>query len=285
MDGYAEEHVSSITIESILIFGKIMLLNDVFLQVLYPYSIHIFSGDYTSPAYGTYTPAKNNYVNQIYSYKYDCSNYAKTCNNQRKECQEYSQNYYATAYEQQGYEHKDCEGNSWTGTSYIDPRPYTSEKYDQYVDYLNGYTTRERPSHGHYGRLPYTKVQDPSCRELQNIIEGICRNNEGSSDGKDKYDLGQICGFGTTWDPVRKRCVRMQNDYTTYDGTGYQHERPVYPYIRAEGDERCYDNPDDIYLYLDKEQQQTYNSVPHGTENCTPTYPDENVQLTDVDSP
>ena len=171
---------------------------------------------------------------------------------------------------QEGYQHQDCEGNSWSGSSYIDPRP---TGYDRYIDYLKGTTTPSRPSHGQYGRLPYTSVQGPSCEDLRSIAKNACMGDQNLPDDRETYDVGRICGLGTTWDPTRKQCVRMQDDYTTYDGTGYQHQRPVYPYVRSEGDKRCYDDPNDIYTYLDDKQQQVYNSYPHGTEKCIPEYP------------
>ena len=66
----------------------------------------------------------------------------------------------------------------------------------------------------------------------------------------------------------------MEDDYTAIDGTGYQYQRPVYPYIRPEGDRRCYDNPDDIYTYLNYEELAIYNSYPHGTDSgCIPQHP------------
>ena len=207
------------------------------------------------------TPTKNEYLNQLYSYKYPCSSYGKTCEEKRQKCQEYAANYYDTAIKQEEYQHIDCQDNSWTGGSYIDPRP---TGYDRYIDYLRGTTTAERPSHGHYGRLPYTNVQGPSYEDLRNICDNLSQGNV----DEDVYSAGRICGRGTTWHPLRKQCIRMQDDYTTYDGIGYQYQRPVYPYIRSEGDKRCYDNPDDIYTYIDAEQQQVYNSSPHGTGNC-----------------
>merc|ERR1712179_110435 len=162
------------------------------------------------------------------------------------------------AYEIQSYDHYDCMNNTWTGTSYVDPRPTGDDKY---IDYLYGYPTPKRPSHGHYGRLPITKIQDPTYEEVRSIMESI-------QHPENEYDYVPLCGFGTTWEPGRKQCIRMQDDYITYDGTGLQYQRPVYPYIRSEGDSRCYDDPDDIYTYLNGEQQGVYTSVPHGTYYC-----------------
>ena len=184
-------------------------------------------------------------------------------------CQNFDRDYYLTALEQKrgGYEHIDCSGDSWKGSSFVDPRPDGSNRY---IDYLNGYATPERPSHGHYGRLPHTIVQDPTCEELQIVTGNICRYEKGGT----TYSVGQICGMGTTWDAFRKQCVRMQDDYITYDyiTTGLQHQRSVYPYIRSEGDIRCYDDPDDIYIYLNQEQLEVFDSSPHGTEDCTPIH-------------
>ena len=105
-----------------------------------------------------------------------------TCDCQRNGCQEYADVYYSTAVNQTGHQHYDCEGNTWTGASYIDPRP---AGYDRYIDYMYGTTTEEIPSHGHYGKLPLTYEEGPSSNTLRSIADG-------------DYG-GQICGFGTTW--------------------------------------------------------------------------------------
>ena len=130
------------------------------------------SGDYTSPAYRPLTPTKYEYLNDLYSYNHRCSSYGKTCKDKRNKCQEYASNYYSTAYEIEKYDHYDCMNNTWTGTSYVDPRPTGDDKY---IDYLYGYPTPQRPSHGHYGRLPIMKIQDPTYEEVRSIMEGIRR--------------------------------------------------------------------------------------------------------------
>ena len=117
----------------------------------------IYLGEYTSPAYGPLTPTKNDYLKELYDKQYDCKNYGKSCEDKRKKAEEYTQMYYNQAAEQANQTYKDKCGNYATGISYVDTRPLGQ---DRYIDYSTGSTTPTRPSHGHYGRLPYTNVRN-----------------------------------------------------------------------------------------------------------------------------
>ena len=206
------------------------------------------------------TPSQNDYLKHFYDYQYDCKDFGSTCRSERKKASKYTEEYYNYAHQQEKLRHKDQDGKYYTGVSYVDPRP---TGYDRYVDYKTGKTTPTRPPYGHYGVLPYTPVRDPTCKELSNIIRENCETN---------YNTG-ICGFGTTWNPNLNQCVKMTDDYMTIYGTGQPYYRPVYPRIRPFGDKTCFDNPDDVYLYVTQEQIHVYDSVHHGTDTCTPTYP------------
>ena len=231
---------------------------------------YIYLGEYTSPAYGPLTPTTNEYLKELYDKQYDCKYYGKSCEDKRRKAEEYTENYYNQATEQETKTYKDKCGNYATGISYVDTRPLG---HDRYIDYSTGYTTPTRPSHGHYGRLPYTNVRDPTCKELQHVVVDMCSCSEGGN-GNDEYGMGKICGFGTTWNPEQKQCIGVPDEYTAIEGTGQPYSRPVYPYIRPTDDTTCYDDPNDNYAYLTPHQQQVFNSCPHGTNNCTPTYPD-----------
>ena len=194
------------------------------------------------------TPTKNEYFNHYYDTKYDCSAYGITCDDKRIKAKEYTRKYYVQAAKEVQIH----------GSSCLDPRP---AGHDRYVDYLSDSTVPIRPSHGYYGKLPYTTIRDPSCNELQELVQGVCNSEVGQPGG---YGMGQVCGLGTTWDPTRKQCVRMGGDYMTIDGTGQPYERPIYPNIRPYNSTTCYDNPNDVYIYLNPQEEQVYNSCPHG---------------------
>ena len=213
---------------------------------------------------------------KLFDLNHDCSKFGSICEQKRNEAKNITAEYYKNAKKEKSKKHKpkgaQAKCKLCHGISSDDPRP---NGVDRYIDYLNERTIPNKPSHGFYGKLSTVTIRDPTCRELKKALDNMCTNelqlkgNWGSND----ISMGLLCGMGTTWDPKIEKCVQVPDEYITIDGLGQPFARSVYPTIRPRGYRSIFDEPNDKYVYLEKDQLLLNSRSFHRKQKCTPTYP------------
>ena len=206
----------------------------------------------------------------MYDLRHNCSEFETDCQCKREKAIHWTSTYYQHAASEEKQKHKYDNGTVTifvTGISAVDPRP---KGIHRYVDYLSGYTVPNKPSHGYYGKLPLIKVRDPTCTELQNVVQDRCQNKRVLA-GKDEsytYSMGLFCGMGTTWNPTYKKCVMTPDEYMAIDGIGQPYGKPVYPAVRPQGYKSCFDEPNIKYVYEPEMQRSSSRSFRSGARRC-----------------
>jgi len=209
-------------------------------------------------------------LQKLYDLRHSCSEFDPDCQCKREKAMRLTSSYYQHAAVEGKKKHKYDNGTRKvfvTGISAVDPRP---EGFDRYVDYLSGHTVPNKPSHGYYGKLPLIKVRDPTCTELQNVVQVRCQKKReiAEKDERGEYSMGLFCGMGTTWNPTYQKCVMTPDEYMAIDGVGQPYGNPVYPAIRPEGYKSCFDQPNSNYVYETKKQRSSSRFLDSGARRC-----------------
>ena len=182
-------------------------------------------------------------LQNLFDLRHDCSEFGSDCECKRKLAKQQASKHYKL---KSKWKRKDREKPD-TLSSRLISFDQTPGAKDSYLDYMNGKIVYSKPDHPYYKKNPSTQIRDPSCNELKQVVNKICKKDGENDIAKkvktNEFSVGMVCGMGTTWHPSLQTCEKVPKEISDVDGTGQPYEASIYPAIRSNNYTTPFDDP------------------------------------------